>query len=101
MLVQGFMLTLLNPLVALFFMTAGMQFLSTHQIALTSYTIALGAGMVGSGSALVFSLTSGLGMLMGKAPSRVRLAVIQRLTGIVLLMIGVAMVLNALGLVSF
>lgn len=102
MLIQGFMLTILNPLVALFFMTAGMQFLSSHEIVLTPHIIFWAAGTVGIGSALVFTIASLLGKLLGRgSASSLRVTIVQRLTGLVLVGIGAVMLLSALGFVRF
>ena len=94
---QGLTLTILNPLAAIFFMTAGMNLVSLLCRDVGVVDIVLGAGSVGLGAALTVGSVSVLGVMANRTLSRKRIGQMRFLSGIVLLCIGLTL-LSGLGL---
>lgn len=91
MLTQGFMLTICNPMVALFFMTAGVQVLSGASGFQQCHALT-GAVMIMLGSCFVFTLSSLLGHVMRARVCHQRIAQLQAATGTILVLVGIGMV---------
>lgn len=95
---QGFMLTICNPMVALFFMTAGVQLLSSvgHMQHIDAM---MGAVMIVLGSGSVFTLSSLFGHVMRARVCHNRIAQLQAVTGGILLLIGLGMVTGVVAII--
>ena len=86
---KSFVLTILNPLVLIFFMFVGVQILPRGVTSLPLQQVAIGSLMVTFGSLVVLSIIALIASFVGKAISQKKLRAVSFATGVVFILVGI------------
>lgn len=91
MLLQGFVVTICNPMVALFFVTTGLEVLLAYNIVVTVATVSAGVAAVAAGSTAVVASISFAGATMGERLSDNHIIFLQTIAAIILFIVGLSL----------
>ncbi|MFC1894822.1 LysE family transporter [Candidatus Dependentiae bacterium] len=86
---KSFILTIINPLVLIFFMLIGVQILPDGVMSLSLNKVVVASIIVSFGSLLVLTIVSVLASIFGKCISQKKLKFVSFITGIIFIIIGI------------